>query len=112
MSQAVYGGLFEDDANIAIAEWLQEVQPHWQAQAERTGNVRGRNDRPDIIIRQGDRMPVVIECEWGKPAVGDAIKRLGETLLDDTRAFTEVIAVGIPEECRGDSHESFRRLPT
>ena len=46
-------------------------------------------------------MPVIVECEYGTPAVGDAKKRLNHTLVGETRPFTEIVAVGIEEECRG-----------
>ena len=69
MAQQGIGGLREDEANSVIADWLNDSGRDWQANAERTGVISGSNERPDIIIRQGDRMPVIIECEYGNPAV-------------------------------------------
>ena len=109
MTERVIGGLHEQEANSVLADWLNASGRNWRADAERTGTLIGSNDRPDIIIRQGDRMPVVVECEYGKPAVGDAISRLGETLVGETRPFAEVVAVGIDEACKGDSRAAFRR---
>ncbi len=109
MVQQVVGGLHEQEANSAIADWLNDAGRGWQADAERTGALIGSNDRPDIIIRQGDRMPVIIECEYASPAVGDAAKRLGRTLVGETRPFTEVVAVGIDDACRGDARAAFRK---
>ena len=109
MTQGPIGGFHEHDANSVIAEWLNDAGRNWQASAERTGTLIGSNDRPDIIIRQGDRMPVIVECEYGKPAVSDATKRLNHTLVGETRPFTEVVAVGIHEDCKGDTRVGFRQ---
>ena len=109
MAGQVIGGLHEQEANSVIADWLNDAGRGWRADAERTGALADSNDRPDIIIRQGDRMPVIIECEYGSPAVGDAAKRLGRALVNETRAFTEVVAVGIADVCRGDARAAFRQ---
>ena len=109
MTQTPIGNLHEQEANSVIAEWLNDAGRGWQADAERTGVLVGSNDRPDIIIRHGDRMPVIIECEWGRPAVRDATSRLGHKLQTDERPFTEVIAVGIDDVCRSDSRAEFRQ---
>ena len=109
MTQGPIGRLHEQEANSVIAEWLNDAGRGWRADAERTGTLIGSNERPDIIIRQGDRMPVIVECEYGRPAVGDAAKRLGHTLLGEIRPFSEVVAAGISEDCRGDSRAGFRR---
>ena len=109
MTQGPIGGFHEHDANSVIAEWLNNAGRDWQASAERTGTLIGSNDRPDIIIRQGDRMPVIVECEYGRPAVGDATKRLNHTLVGETRPFTEVVAVGIHDDCKGDTRAGFRQ---
>ena len=103
------GGLHEQNANIVIAQWLNDAGRNWNAAAERTGVVAGRNVRPDIVIREGDRMPVILECEFGRPAIGDARSRLGVTLAEEPRPFTEVIAVGIAEHCARDSEAQFRQ---
>lgn len=109
MTQGPIGNLHEQEANSVIAEWLDGTGRGWQADAERTGTIAGSNDRPDIIIRQGDRMPVIVECEYSRPAVGDATRRLGRTLQGEGRPFTEVIAVGIDDICRGDTRAGLRQ---
>lgn len=103
------GGLHEQNANIVIAQWLNDTGRNWNAAAERTGVIAGRNARPDIVIREGDRMPVILECEFGRPAVDDARSRLGIALAVEPRPFTEVIAVGIAEHCARDSEAQFRQ---
>ena len=109
MTQFPIGGFHEHDANTVIAAWLDDSGRDWHASAERTHTLIGSNARPDIIIRQGDRMPVIVECEFGTPAVRDATSRLGKTLLGETRPFTEVIAVGISETCQDDTPPGFRQ---
>ena len=109
MTQFSIGGFHEHDANSVIAACLNEAGRDWEASAERTGTLIGSNARPDIIIRQGDRMPVIVECEFGSPAVSDATGRLGQTLIGETRPFTEVIAVGISETCQHDTPQGFRQ---
>ena len=108
MNQTTIGGFHEHDANQVIASWLNESRSDWQASGERTKTIKGSADRPDIVIQQGDRMPVIIECEYGRPAVGDAIKRLGKELVNETRPFTEIIAIGIDKKCDDDSPLEFR----
>ena len=100
MTELPIGGFHEQSANSVIADWLNDAGREWQASAERTYTLIGSNARPDIIIRQGDRMPVIVECEFGTPAVNDATGRLGHTLRGETRTFTEVVAVGISETCQ------------
>ena len=109
MTTQAPGGLHEQTANPLLAEWLNAAGRQWQASAERTGRLLNSGGRPDIVITQGDRMPVIIECEFDQPAVKDAASRLGATLQGETRPFTEVIAVGIAGACRRDSEAEFRR---
>ena len=102
------GGLHEQSANGVIARWLNTIGRNWRADAERTSRVESSNERPDIIIKQGDRMPVVIECEWEKPAVADAKRLIGKNLVGEPRRFTEVIAVGIDPVCKTDTEEALQ----
>ena len=102
------GGFHEHDANSVIAEWLNDSGRSWRADSERTSTLIGSNERPDIIVRQGDRMPVIVEAEWGRPAVSDALKKLNHTLHGETRPFTEIVAVGYAEACKSDDRTTFR----
>ena len=101
----VLGGLHEQTANEAIADWL-GARGEWTSAGERVGVIQGSGARPDIVLTQGGRMPVIIENEYGSPAVGDAQSRLGETLINETRPFTEIIALGLDERRRRGSRES------
>ena len=103
------GRLHEQNANNTIADWLNSSGRQWRAESERAGGIQGSAERIDIIVSEGDRMPVAIECEWAKPAVADAAKRLGKTKAGETRAFTEAIAVGIDPACQHDSQTEFRQ---
>ena len=109
MTGRASGGLHEQNANTVIAQWLNDTGRNWIAEAERTGVIEGSNARPDMVIGEGDRMPVIVECEFGNPATGDAASRLGVTLVGASRPFTEVIAAGIAERCERDSETQFRR---
>ena len=104
-TQSVHGKMREEAANLTIARWLDSAKPEWNATGERQGIIQGTMERPDIVIWQGDRMPVVLELEWRNPATGDAKKRLGKQLVDGPRPITEVIAVGIAEQCESGTEE-------
>ncbi len=106
----IFGGLHEQTANETIADWLSSQKREWVADGERVGVMQSGSGRPDIVIREGDRMPVIVETEYGSPAVSDAKSRLGKRLLKETRPFTEVIAVGISDECRQSTRESLTEL--
>ena len=101
------GNLSEPDANSAIADYLNGVGIAWEANAERTQTLTGSGGRPDIVLRQRDRRSVVIETEFGRPAVADAEARLGERIVDESTDLAEVIAVGIDEECKSFSRAEF-----
>ena len=102
---SLLGGLREDHANDAIADWL-ATRGAWNTQAERVGAMQGDAKRPDIILIQQGRMPVIIENEYAAPAIGDAKSRLGRTLITDNRQFTEIIALGTDEVVKNDTRQS------
>ena len=101
------GNLSEPDANSAIADYLNGVGIAWNANAERTQTLAGSDGRPDIVVRQDQRRSVVIETEYGRPAVGDAQSRLGEQILGESWNLAEVVAVGIDEECKSLTRAEF-----
>ena len=78
------GNLTEPEANSAIADYLNGVGVGWYANAERTQTLIEDNGRPDIVVRQNGRRAVVVETEYGRPAVGDANSRLGKKLRSTT----------------------------
>lgn len=103
------GQLHEQNANLVIAQWLNDSGRHWTVSGDRTAVLVGSNRRPDIVIRQPGRMPVIVECEYGQPAVRDARSRLGEQLVNAGQPFTEVIAAGIATVCQGDYEKTLRQ---
>ena len=114
MTSQPAGNLHEHTANTIIARWLNTVGRSWTAGGDRTRMMAGSNERPDIVVSEGRRMPVVIECEYDdqtRPAISDARQRLGKMLVGESRPLTEVIAVGIAAACKNDRDEQFfRRL--
>ena len=107
MTQSTIGILPEIEANSALAQYLDECGKGWSANAERRQTLVDDNGRPDIVVRESGRRAVVLETEYGHPAVSDAEDRLGKKLLGETRELTEVIAVGISEECESDTRTEF-----
>ena len=99
------GEFHENSVNYELGKWLNTVGRDWIASGERTGVIVNSNRRPDIVIRQGDRMPVIVEAEWERPAVSDAASRLGATLEGELRPFTEIIALGYDGTIRRDTPE-------
>ena len=108
MATQTIGELHEQDANNLLGDWLNTVGRGWTSNSERNRAIQNSRDRADILVLDVNRMPVVIECEFGTPAVGDATRRLGRTLAFETRPFTEAVAVGFAEECKRDSNDEFR----
>lgn len=104
---ATIGNLTEPDANSAIADYLNGIGIAWDANAERTQTLIGSSGRPDIVLRQNGRRAVVVETEYGSPAVGDARSRLGKKLIGETSQLTEVVALGVDEDCKNDTRAEF-----
>ena len=97
----------EPTINTWLEAWLNKVGA-WEAKAQDTGQVmRHAAHAPDIILRQGLRMPVVIESEFDLPAVADAKQRLGIGLTDDGRPITEVVALGYKGDLRDEDRDGF-----
>ena len=99
----------EDTLNLWLAEWIGEhcAKP-WEVTGEEIRAVDGANFRIDLIVRQPDRMPAAVEFEFGGPAVRDAKRLIGHTLVGSARPFTEVLAVGYDEDARSDDRRKFR----
>ena len=107
MTTTTIGSLPEIEANSAIAQYLDECGKGWSANAERRRTLVGDRGRPDIVVREPSRRAVVVETEYGSPAVDDAESRLGKKLIGETRELTEVIAVGIDGDCEEDTRAEF-----
>ena len=107
MTTDTIGNLSEPDANSAIADYLNGIGVGWNANAERSQTLIDDNGRPDIIVRQNGRRAVVVETEYGRPAVGDAKSRLDKRLVGETRSLSEIIAVGLDEGFKSDTRAAF-----
>lgn len=106
-TQTTIGILPEIEANSAIAQYLDECGKSWSANAERRQTLVDDNGRPDIVVRESGRRAVVVETEFGHPAIRDAEDRLDKKLIGETRKLAEVIAVGIDKDCEEDTRAEF-----
>ncbi|MCB2209419.1 hypothetical protein KQH62_00875 [bacterium] len=93
----------EHTINDAIASVLRKTRHAWKqskiVKAENTGEIKGSNARPDIIINETFVSPVVVECEI-IPAItveNEAKSRLGLQLRSSGKRIVSAIAVRIPE---------------
>ena len=77
-TRSTIGLLPEIEANSAIAQYLDECGKGWSANAERRQTLVHDNGRPDIVVSESGRRAVVLETEYGRPAVGDAESAVGE----------------------------------
>ena len=105
----VLGGLHEQTANETIGDWL-GAQRDWTSNPERNCAIQGTMKRADILLIEGGRMPVAIECEYENPAVTDAKRLLGLTLVNETRPFTEVLAIGLDKRITQTNRASLTDL--
>ena len=64
----VLGGLHEQTANETIGDWL-GLQRDWSSNPERNRAVQGTTIRADILLIEGGRMPVAVECEYVRSRV-------------------------------------------
>ncbi len=105
----------EPTINDALAEVLRETRRAWQqsdvVHSEKTGMLKGSNERPDILVIESNVSPVVIETEV-LPAVtveSDAISRLGKQIQATGRTILSSIAVRLPERLRTKQGSFLRR---
>ena len=112
------GRMTEPRANGIIRDELRKAFPSLghNFTTERTSTISNQSGKhPDIIIQKDFRAPVVIECEFGRPAVKDAQARIGQIVRKQysRSAFatdypiTEAIAVGIDSSVITGSDEVF-----
>ena len=93
----------EPTINDALAEVLRETRRAWQqpnvVPSENTGMLRGSHERPDILVKEPNVSPVVIETEvLPAPTVeSDATSRLGRQIRATGRTILSSIAVRLPE---------------
>ncbi len=87
----------EKALNGFIAQAMEKLAPpHYEVGPEIHGQATLDNTTPDIVVRMPYDLRMIVETEYGAPAVGDAISRLGYDFADHTRDVKNVIALGIP----------------
>jgi hypothetical protein len=99
----------EHTINDALAELLRGTRRAWRdtdiVSSENTGQIKGGNARPDILVAEPNVSPVVIETEV-LPAVTvetEAASRLGAHLKKTGRTILSSVAVRLPVRLREKS---------
>ena len=91
----------ESGANAALAALLQGMMRGASVRAEHTQVVEGQPAlRPDIIITDSRRAPVVVEAEYmpARSVESEALERLALPVVGDTRVIEAAIALRYPED--------------
>ena len=91
----------ESGANAALAALLQGMMRGASVRAEHTQVVEGQPAlRPDIIITDNRRAPVVVEAEYmpARSVEAEAVERLALPVVGDTRVIEAAIALRYPED--------------
>ena len=104
----------EPQANFVLAQALKSLNPSWTDEtvhAERTNVLQSSSTKkPDILIAQPRRQPVVVETEFN-PAltvVKDAVSRLGDKLRSTGVEIESVLSVKLPARYRTGNLDSIR----
>ena len=99
----------EKAMNAYIAEAMEaQAPPGYRVDAEQTGAARRGSASPDIIVAMPYGLRVIIESEYGAPAVADAAERLGFEFSDHQLPMKSVLALGIPRELGAMGHAERR----
>lgn len=100
------GEMREDTFNTYLAPALRARRKAWRddeysvlAEQLRTFD-DAKRERPDILVNPADFYPVVIEVEFGGPAIADARKRIGRQVTGTALPVRSAIAVGVPPEVK------------
>ena len=90
----------ERTLNGHIADAMDEqAPPGYAIWAEEHGTDQHGNTVPDIHVDMPYGLRGIVETEYGQPAVGDAIRKLGYQFRDSPNLpMKSILAVGIPEE--------------
>lgn len=104
----------EHTINDALAELLRSTRRAWResnvVSSENTGQLKGSNARPDILVVEPNVSPVVIETEVSPATTveSEAIDRLGKQLKATGRTILSSIAVRLPLRLREKSSKALR----
>lgn len=74
----------------------QIAPPHFKADAEQHGTSLSGHFSPDIILKMPYGLRIIIETEYGSPAIEDAKRRIGFKFDDYSDRIRNVLAVGLP----------------
>ena len=114
MPSSPAGLMHEQTFNEALAAALRQRRKAWRdderfiiAERQQVFDDASR-ERPDILVTPPDIYPVVIEVEFGEPALGDDRSRLGRLVRGTPFPVRSAIAVGAPLEIRGWSNDQLR----
>ena len=116
LDQGPVGLMHEHTFNVALAAALRKRRKPWRDDpnlviAERQqAFVDDRSARPDILVKSADFYPIVIEVEFGSPAIADARGRLGRSVFGMSGLVRSAIAVGVPPEVRRRSMDHLVEL--
>ena len=99
MTSSRIGRMHEHTFNVALAAALRNRRRAWKEHEdyitpEPQGSVVGEQRlRPDILVNPPDIYPVIVEVEFGEPAIGDARKKLGKRVSRILAPVRSTIAV-------------------
>ena len=111
MNTGAAGLMHEQTFNEALALALRSRRKAWRDDETLVISERqqvfddDRRARPDILVRSADFYPIVIEVEFGDPAIADARGRLGRRAAGIPGLVRSAIAVGVPPEVRRWSND-------
>ena len=91
----------ESSANKALGDLLQDMMRGAAVRYENTQVIEGHPGlRPDIIITDSQRSPVVVEAEYmpARSVEREAVERLGLPVVGDTRVVEAAIALRYPSD--------------
>ena len=88
--------------NAALAEALDRRNQRWRVTAEQSDIFGNRALRPDILVRQGEMAPIIVETEFAPATTveSDARARLGRRTRESNQEIEQVIAVRLDRRLR------------
>ena len=111
MNTGAAGLMHEQTFNEGLAVALRSRRKAWRDDEALVISERqqvfddDRRARPDILVKSADFYPIVIEVEFGAPAIADARARLGKSVVGMAGLVRSAIAVGVPAEVRRWSND-------
>ena len=105
----------EHTINDALAELLRVTRRVWRdsdvVSSENTGQLKGSNARPDILVVEPNVSPVVLETEVfpATTVESEATDRLGKQLKATGRTILSSIALRLPARLREKSSKALQK---